>query len=123
MMIVINLLGILLLLFIVWWFWLSRPRSHPAERQMQGGAVIEIEVAHGVYTPSIIEVDQGHNLRLRFIRRDPNPCAEVVLFDGLGIRLELPLGVVQEQLIHVDHPGEYIFHCDMNMYRGYLIVK
>ena len=124
MMIVINIFGILLLVFIVWWFWLSRPKSQRAIKPtIAGHTVFEIDVANGVYTPSMIEIDRGQPLCLRFIRHDPSPCAEVVRFDDLAIRVELPLGEAQDVLIQIEQPGDYAFHCEMDMYRGCLSVK
>lgn len=115
--IIVNLAGLLLIVFIVWWFWLSRPRSKKAV-----GEVIDILVDHGVYTPARIEVPADRAVTLRFLRRDASPCAEKVVFDALGISADLPLGESREVRLPPLPPGELEFTCQMKMYRGTLVV-
>ncbi len=117
--VMVNLLALGLMGFIVWWFWLSRPHL----KQASGSTVIEVIVENGIYTPAHIEVPQGVRVRLGFERRDPNPCAEKVLFDELGIALDLPLGEKTALVVGPLTPGEYRFSCQMQMYRGSLVVK
>lgn len=113
-----NLLGLLLIAAIVWWFWLSRPRA----RRMQS-AVIEVRVADGAYQPARIEVPAGQPVTLRFLRTDPAPCAQTVVFDALNIFRHLPLNEPQELTLVLPRPGEYEFACEMRMYRGSLVAK
>src|SRR3989338_6901615 len=84
----INLAGVAVIGLIVWWFWRSRPKAQRAT----GAEPIEILVENGVYTPARIEVPAGKTATLRFMRKDPSPCAERVLFDAFGVCAELPLG-------------------------------
>lgn len=114
----VNIAGIALIAFIVWWFWLSRPRALRV-----AGRVIDIVVDGGTYTPSRVEVPAGEKITLRFLRRDPSPCAEQVVFDSLGISEELPLGRAREIEVMPAEPGEYAFTCQMQMYRGSLVVS
>ncbi len=116
---VINLTGLALIGLIVWWFWLYRP---PAQRAA-GTQPIEITVADGVYTPARIEVQPGKPVRLRFLRQDPSPCAEKVLFDSLGVSVDLPVGKSLDVIVTPPQPGEYEFTCQMRMYRGTLIAR
>lgn len=88
MMLWVNLPGVLLIMLIVWWFWLSRPRA----QQIMGDAPVTVLVADGVYTPSRIEVRAGQPLVLRFLRKDTSPCAEKVIFEDLKVSAELPVG-------------------------------
>lgn len=113
----VNLAGFALIAFIAWWFWLSMPKAKPAS-----GGAIDILVADGTYSPSVIEVKSGAPVRLRFLRRDASPCAEKVLFDSLGISADLALDAVTEVMIDAPGPGEYGFACQMQMYRGRLVV-
>lgn len=115
----VNLAGLLLAAAIVWWFWLSKPRA----RQAAGSAPIDIVVDGGVYTPARIEIAAGQPVTLRFLRKDPSPCAEKVLFDDLGIAAELPVGQPVELTITPGVSGEYAFTCQMQMYRGTLVVR
>jgi plastocyanin domain-containing protein len=115
---IVNLVGILLAIAIVWWFWLSKPKA----QRVAGNAPIDIVVDGGVYTPARIEIAAGKPVTLRFLRKDPSPCAEKVLFDDLGIAADLPVGQPVELTITPKTSGEYAFTCQMQMYRGTLVV-
>lgn len=119
MSLLINLLGLLLIALIIWWFWLWRPKS--AARASQG--LIEIRVDQGVYTPARVEIPVGRPTRLRFLRLDPSPCAEWVLIDGLGLSAELPLNQPRDLVVKPDKAGRYGFSCQMRMYQGELIAR
>lgn len=116
---VVNVGGLVVIGLIVWWFWLSQPKA----RRAVGPSPIEIVVDDGVYTPARIEVSVGKPVTLRFIRKDPSPCAEKVLFDDFGITHDLPVGKPYDISLTPDKPGEYEFTCQMRMYRGNLIVR
>jgi plastocyanin domain-containing protein len=115
----IDIAGLALISLIVWWFWLYRP---PAARAA-GSQPIEILVSDGVYTPARIEVPAGKPVTLRFLRRDPSPCAEKALFDSLGVSADLPVGKPLDVVVTPPAPGEYDFTCQMRMYRGKLIAR
>ena len=119
-MLFIDVLALAAVGFIVWWFWFYRPRA--TQRTGSSGAV-EIVVADGVYSPSRIEHPAGESVALRFLRRDPAPCAEQVQFPDLGISAELPLDKATEVRLPALEPGEYAFNCQMQMYRGTLSIK
>jgi len=116
---VINLLGIIVIVLIVWWFWLSRPEG----RRVAGDGTIEVIVDNGVYIPARIEVPAGKPVTLRFFRKDPSPCAEKVIFSGLGLSRDLPLDKPQELTLTPEKSGEFEFTCQMGMYRGRLVVR
>jgi plastocyanin domain-containing protein len=115
----VNGLGLLLILFVIGWFWLSKPRL----RQAQVSGVIEIIVDGGVYEPARIEVPLGRPTTLRFVRRDASPCAEKVIFNKLGLSADLPLNEPRNLDVTPLESGEYEFSCQMGMYRGVLVVK
>lgn len=120
-MLVLDALVVAVIVFIIWWFWLYKPK---AVRSGNNAAAVEVLVADGTYTPARIEHTQGQPLLLRFLRRDPSPCAEKVLFTDLDISADLPLEQPVDVLIPAQTPaGEYGFSCQMQMYRGTLIVK
>lgn len=96
--------------------------SKPKARRALSTDSIEVIVDGGVYTPARIEVKAGQPVTLKFIRRDPSPCAEKVLFDQLGISSDLALGKPQKITLAPMSPGEYEFTCQMGMYRGKLVV-
>ncbi len=115
----INAGALVVIALIVWWFWLSSPRA----RRETGSAPIDILVDDGVYTPARIEVPAGHPVVLRFLRKDPSPCAEKVLFDDLSIAADLPVDKPKDIEIPAAEPGEHEFTCQMRMYRGTLVVR
>lgn len=115
---VVNIGAVLLIGLIVWWFWLSKPKT----ARTQTGS-IDIMVENGVYTPARIEVPVGQPVVLRFMRRDASPCAEKVVLDDFGITRDLPLNEFLEIPLTPDTPGEHEFTCQMRMYRGTLVVK
>jgi len=114
----VNGAGLVLVGLIVWWFWMSKPKAQRAAR-----GVIDVLVEGGVYTPARIEVAAGQPVTLRFLRKDPSPCAEKVLFDDLGVSADLPIGKPVELTLTPNEAGEHAFTCQMQMYRGTLVVK
>ena len=116
-MMIVNLIGVSLIGLIVWWFWIKKPPSLKASSNR-----IDVLVDNGVYTPSRIEVKLGQAVTLIFLRKDPSPCAEKVIFEELGLSLDLPVNKSAELMIKADEAGEYIFNCQMKMYLGSLIV-
>lgn len=115
----INIAGIGAIALVVWWFWLSRPKAVTAA----SAAPIEVQVENGVYTPAAILVPAGKPVTLRFLRKDPSPCAEQVRFDELGVSAELPVGKPLDVTVTPPVPGEYEFTCQMRMYRGILTAR
>ena len=112
----VNLTGVALIALIVWWFWLSKPKAQKATSN-----VVDILVDNGTYTPSRIEVAAGEKTRLRFLRKDASPCAEKVVFDRFNINADLPLNESKEIDITPEEPGEYLFTCQMQMYKGSIV--
>ncbi|MCR4346232.1 MAG: cupredoxin domain-containing protein [Sulfuricaulis sp.] len=115
----INLAGMAVMALIVWWFWLSRSKA----QHFSGAGPIEIIVDNGVYTPARIEVPAGQPVTLRFVRKDPSPCAEKALFDSLEVSADLPVGKPVDVTVTPPVPGEYEFTCQMRMYRGTLVAR
>lgn len=116
--VIVNSLGLFLISFITWWFWLSKPRTKPTQIQDK----IEIKVKNGVYQPAYIKAEANKPIILRFIREDASPCAEMVLFNTLNISKHLALDKPTDIFLKVSHSGEYEFTCQMGMYRGKLII-
>ncbi len=116
----IDLSGIALIGFIVWWFWLWKPK---AAAMASDRGVVEVHVKEGAYDPAYIRGVVGQPLRLRFIREDATPCAEYVVFKAFGIQKQLPLGEPVEFSITPSTAGEFDFTCQMQMYRGKLLVE
>lgn len=119
MSLVINLAGLALIAFIVWWFWLSQRAGQQARPTTEEATVV---VDSGVYTPAVIHARAGKPLTLRFDRRDPSPCAEQVVFHGLDVSEFLELGKTTTVTLDNLPAGEYRFTCQMQMYQGRLLV-
>jgi len=114
----INLIGILLIGFIVWWFWLYRPKL-----TTKVADALEIIVKDGIYQPAYIEAKINKPITLKFIRYDASPCAEVVNFNSLNVNKQLPLQKPVEITLTLKEAGEYEFTCQMGMYRGKIMAS
>ena len=63
------------------------------------------------------------DVQLRFERQDASPCAEMVIFPQLNISRELKMGKDNKIDLPELQPGEYDFHCQMQMYKGKLVAE
>ena len=113
----INLIGIVFIAFIVWWFWLYKPGNPKAPVQ----SVVTVKVKDGAYQPAYILAKVKQPITLRFIREDASACAQTVVFNGLDISQNLPLNTPADVVLTIDNPGDYEFTCQMGMYRGKII--
>lgn len=117
-MMIVNILGVLLIAGIVWWFWLYKPNEATTE---SGKLLVTVE--NGVYQPARLNIPSGQPTQLRFLRKENSPCAGTVVFADLNISEELPIN--KETVIHLPAltSGNYSFTCQMQMYRGELVVS
>lgn len=116
-MIIVNIAGILLIGLIVWWFWLYKPKEVSATE-----AAMLITVENGTYQPSRIKVIENQPVKLTFLRKDPSPCSATLLFSDFDISEDLPLNKSKTISLPEMKKGEYVFSCQMQMYRGTLVV-
>lgn len=114
---IINLLGLLLIALIVWWFWIYKSKEVTT-----GDSTVTVIVENGTYQPSRIRLPAGQATTLHFLRKDASPCAERVVFSTLDISEELPLNKLKDIQLPPLNSGDYAFTCQMQMYRGVLIV-
>lgn len=77
----------------------------------------------GGYTPDAISVPAGEPVRLVFHRHDGSPCSEEVVFPAQGVRATLARHQDVAVELPPSEPGDYEFHCAMNMLRGRLVVR
>ena len=117
-MMVINIVGLVLIGAIIWWFWLYKPTQVAL-----GDSELVITVENGSYSPAHLKLSADTPATLTFLRKDASPCAEVVMIPVLDINETLPL----DKEISIDlsalEPGEYAFHCQMQMYRGVITLE
>lgn len=112
----INIIGLLVISLIVWWFWFSK-----LHQVTKVDDLIEIKVKNGVYQPDYVQVKVNHPVTLRFIREDASPCAEMVIFNSLNISEQLPLHKPKDIVLILKEVGIVEFTCQMGMYRGKII--
>ena len=86
----------------------------------QNNQRIEI-VVNPTYVPEVVQVPANAPFDLVFDKRSDSSCTEEVVFEGLGVTKHLPAG--EKTVIHFDRvaPGEYLFHCGMNMVFGKMV--
>ncbi len=119
--IVVNLIGIGLIIFIVWFFWFPKKEGVKAALT---GAVQEVQViVKGGYSPDVIVVKAGKPVKLNFLRQETSSCTEMVVFGDFNKSAKLPEGKVVPVEFTPEKPGEYGFQCQMGMIRGKLIVE
>lgn len=119
----VNVIGILLIAGIVWWFWLYKPTSKAENYTSTDQGIITVLVENGVYQPALIKIPLNQNSTLRFIRKDKTPCAETVIFDGLDISAELPVDKPVDIVLKPQLAGSFDFTCQMKMYKGQVLVQ
>ncbi len=117
----VTLGGLALSAFIAWFFWLA-PREVTRVAAVAGVQEVGV-VVKGGYTPDVIVVQAGKPARLSFTRQESAACSERVIFSDFGKNAYLPEGQTVPIEFTPDKPGEYDFHCQMNMLRGKLVVE
>lgn len=112
-MLIVNIVGLLLISLIIWWFWLYELQISEASDE---NMVITVE--NGIYSPARVKVSADAPMTLSFMRKDPSPCAETLVIPDLQISETLPLNKLKLIKLPAMAVGEYPFHCQMQMYRG-----
>lgn len=119
--VVVTIGGILLIVGTLWFF---LGGGEVTAATTGAGGVQEVDVlVQGGYSPDRIEVAAGRLVRLNFRRQETNPCTEQLIMSDFNIVRNLPYGETTMVEFTPSEPGDYIFHCGMNMVRGHLIVK
>ena len=119
--IIVNVSGLAIIAWIVWYFWLWRGESFAAQTK-NGIQTVDV-VVKGGYQPAAIMVKAGQRVRLNFTRREASTCSEEVVVPDFGKRAYLPENLSVPIEVMPEKPGEYAFTCGMNMYRGKLIAE
>ena len=118
----VTLLGIGLIGFIVWFFWMKRSTGVRAA-ETSGGYQEAMILVKGGYTPDTIVVRAGKPVRLNFRREETASCSDKVIFADFGKSADLPTGQTVSVELLPNTPGEYGFSCPMGMFRGRLVVE
>jgi plastocyanin domain-containing protein len=120
--ILVNLIGLGLIGFIVWFFWLVKAKGVRAA-MTSGGYQEQMVLVKGGYTPDVIVVEPGKPVRLNFVRQESASCSEMVMLPAFNKSANLPEGETVAVEFLPKEPGEYEFQCQMGMLRGKLIVE
>ena len=89
--IVVDLVGLGLIGFIVWFFWLVKTKGIRASLTSRGYQE-QMVLVKGGYTPDVIIVERGKPVRLNFVRQESASCSEMVLFPAFNKSAKLPEG-------------------------------
>jgi plastocyanin domain-containing protein len=119
--VLVTLLGFLGIAWVYRYFFRTHHRTAVATLAAGGTQIITIAVDGG-YAPSVVEVQVGRPVRLRFDRKDSDSCTEEVVLPDFGIRRFLPTGAITDVEFTPREPGSFEFACGMGMIRGRLNV-
>lgn len=119
---VVDLIGLGLIGFIVWFFWLVKAKGVRAALTSSGYQE-QMVLVKGGYTPDAIVVERGKPVRLSFVRQESASCSEMVLLPAFNRSATLPEGETVSVEFLPTEPGEYEFTCQMGMLRGRVIVE
>lgn len=119
---IITVVGVLLIVFVNWYFFFSKRRETSASLTERKVQEIRIMVKGG-YSPDVIVVKKGIPVRLNFYRDETADCSDTVVFGDFGIRKPLPAYRTTAVEFVPQKEGEYVFTCGMGMLRGKLIVR
>ena len=120
--IIVTVIGIALILFIVWFFWMKKDKGTRASETSSGHQEVMILVKGG-YTPDVIVVQKDRPVRLNFRREETASCSEMVLLPDFEQSARLPTGETVAVEFIPTEAGEFEFACQMGMLRGKLIVE
>ena len=118
--IAVVLTGLVLIAVLAWYFFAPRAAT---QAQVEGGRQVVDVTVKGGYSPSLIRVEAGTPVRLRFHRQENSDCTSRVVFPDL--RKSTSLGAFGTTTLDLDiaEPGEYSWACGMNMLHGTLIAE
>jgi plastocyanin domain-containing protein len=119
---VVDVVGVTLIAFIVWFFWLVKAKGVRAA-VTSGGYQEQMVLVKGGYTPDVIVVEAGKPVRLNFVRQESASCSEMVLLPAFGKSAKLPEGATVPIEFLPKERGEFEFACQMGMFRGKVIVE
>ncbi len=119
---IVTVFGVLLIVFVNWYFFFSRKKTALAEVKEIGLQEVKI-IVKGGYSPDVIVVKKGVPVRLDFYRDETADCSDTIVFGDFKIRKPLPAFKTTAIEFTPEKEGEYVFTCGMGMMRGKLIVR
>lgn len=106
-----------LLIFFIYWFFFGKKNSVVKASELK-----EI-IVDGGYKPQVIKINPNESIDLAFVRKDPNPCLEEIMFPDYGIKKYLPLNIPVKITLNPPHARVSEFNCGMNIYRGKVVIN
>ncbi|MDQ3502245.1 MAG: cupredoxin domain-containing protein, partial [Actinomycetota bacterium] len=116
----VVLTGLGLIAALAWYFF--APRTATDARVEGGRQVVDVTVKGG-YSPSLIRVEAGTPVRLRFHRQENSDCTSRVVFPNLRKSASLEAFGMTTLDLEIAEPGEYSWACGMNMLHGTLVAE
>lgn len=110
------------LIVVINWYFLGKRAATVVAPATPGGAVDVAVRVEGGYSPSVIEVPAGATVRMRFDRREDNPCSDELVIPDFGIRRDLP-AFKTTVVEFIATPGTHEFKCGMGMLHGSIVAK
>jgi plastocyanin domain-containing protein len=114
--------GVLLVGLVVWYFLLSEGVRASAEVVAGGVQRVRVTVKGG-YSPDVVVVKRGVPVEFDFYRDETSSCTEEVVFGDFGISRRLPAFKTTTLRLTPERAGTFTFNCGMNMVRGKLVVE
>jgi Cu+-exporting ATPase len=115
------LIGAIVLLGILAWFFLAPRRATQALSQ---GSEQSVDIiVKGGYSPDTIQATVGVPLRITFDRQESGSCTEKVIIPAFRVAADLPANRRTTIVLTPDTLGTYEFACGMNMVHGKLIIS
>lgn len=114
--------GVILIVFIGWWFFGKHSESQATAVTTKDGQTAKV-VVNGGFNPAVLKMKKDTPVKLVFNRKDSTTCLEKVVFPDFGVDAELPMN--QDVAIPIDtsKAGEFEYSCGMHMFHGKIVIK
>lgn len=96
------------------------PQSPPASAPTGETQVVKVRASSRGYDNPNPQVKAGVPVRFEFTADNSAGCCAQVIIDGVGVNLVSRNGQTVSATFTPPTPGQYKFHCGMNMCRGVL---
>lgn len=103
---------------LIYWFFFGKREKEAVVAEEKVDILVD-----GGYKPSVMKIKKGQKITISLLRKDTNSCLEEFILPDFKISKYLPLNQKVEIEITPNKPGEFSFHCGMNMFRGKVIVE
>ena len=104
----------------------AAPAASGGEQAQAPVQVQEVEVralASGGYDNPTVNVKAGVPVKFDFSADPGAGCGRQIIIDNVGVNLVSRNGETESATFTPQTPGQYRFHCGMNMFRGVLVAS